>query len=67
MPWSILPQFFGQIHLQYEGYLVSFIAAIFVEIFELITNSVDPAASDHGLHCLPMSLLWDARHKWVNF
>ena len=19
-----------------------------------------------GLHCLPMSLLWDARHKWVN-
>ena len=22
--------------------------------------------SDLGLHCLPMSLLWDARHKWVN-
>ena len=35
------------------------------------TNSVDPdqtphsAASDLGLHCLPVSLLWDARHKWV--
>ena len=35
-------------------------------------NSVDPdqtprsAASDQGLHCLPMSLLWDARLKWVN-
>ena len=35
-------------------------------------NSVDPdqtprsAASDLGLHCLPMSNLWDARHKWVN-
>ena len=35
-------------------------------------NSVDPdqtphsAASDLGLHCLPMSHLWDARHKWVN-
>ena len=34
-------------------------------------QSVDPAqtprsaASDLGLHCLPMSLLWDARHKWV--
>ena len=33
-------------------------------------NSVDPyqtprsAASDLGLHRLPMSLLWDARHKW---
>ena len=22
-------------------------------------------ASDPGLHCLLMSLLWDARHKWV--
>ena len=35
-------------------------------------NSVDPdqmphsAASDMGLHGLPMSHLWDARHKWVN-
>ena len=33
--------------------------------------SVDPdqtprcAASDLGLHCLPMFHLWDARHKWV--
>ena len=23
------------------------------------------AASDLGLHCLLMFLLWDARHKWV--
>ena len=23
-------------------------------------------ASDLGLHCLPMSLLWDARLKWLN-
>ena len=35
-------------------------------------NSVDPdqtpcsASSDLGLRCLPMSLLWNARHKWVN-
>ena len=35
-------------------------------------NSLDPdqkprsAASDLGLHCIPMSPLWDARHKWVN-
>ena len=33
--------------------------------------SVDPdqmpgsAASNLGLHCLPMSHLWDAGHKWV--
>ena len=24
------------------------------------------AASDLGLYCLAMFLLWDARHKWVN-
>ena len=39
---------------------------------ELIANSVDPdqtpssATSDLGLHCLPMSFLWDARLKWDN-
>ena len=44
----------------------------FVEISELNANSVDPdqtlhsAASDLGLHCLPASLLWDARLIWVN-
>ena len=35
-------------------------------------NSVGPdqtprtAASDLGLHCLSMSLLWNARYKWFN-
>ena len=38
----------------------------------LNANRVDPdliprsAESDLCLHCLPMSLLWDAMHKWVN-
>ena len=38
----------------------------------LKANRVDPdqtprsAASDLDLYCLPMSLLWDARHKCVN-
>ena len=42
-----------------------------MEISVINANSVDPdqtsrsAASDLGLHRLPMSLLWDARHKWV--
>ena len=37
----------------------------------LNVNSVDPdqpprvAVSNLGLHCLPMSLIWDTRHKWV--
>ena len=44
----------------------------FIEIPVLYANSVGPdqmprsAASDLGLHCLPMSLLWDARHNWVD-
>ena len=39
----------------------------------MYANSVDPdqtpssAASDQGLHCLPMSLFWDARFIWVNY
>ena len=43
----------------------------FIETLVLSANSVDPdqtphsAASDLLLHCLPMSLLWDTRHKWV--
>ena len=43
----------------------------FIEIPVINANSVDPdqmphsMASDLGLHCLPMSLFWDTRHKWV--
>ena len=43
----------------------------FVEISELHANSEDPdqtprsVSSDLGLHCLSMSLLWDARLEWV--
>ena len=42
----------------------------FVEISALNAKSVDTDQTPHSvesdLHCLPMSLLWDARHKWVN-
>ena len=44
---------------------------LITEIPVLNANSVDPdqtprfAASDLELHCLQMSYLWDARHKWV--
>ena len=43
----------------------------FLEIHVCSAKSVDPdqmphsVASDLGLHCLQMSILWDARHKWV--
>ena len=49
-----------------------FLLPCFIEIPVVNANSVDPdqtpqnAASDLGLHCLQMSLLGDARHKWIN-
>ena len=49
-----------------------FLSCLYLEISVLNTNSVDPdkmthsAVFDLDLHYLPMSLLWDARHKWVN-
>ena len=53
------------------GVWLVFIISCFVEIFEINANSVDPdqtplrsAASDLGQHCLPVSILWDARLKW---
>ena len=45
---------------------------MFYRIPVLNANSVDPddtpfsAASDLGLHCLPIPLLWDTRHEWVS-
>ena len=44
-----------------------------MEITVLNANSVGPdqtprsATSDLGLHGLPMSLLWDARLKWIKY
>ena len=39
----------------------------FIEIPAFNGNRVDPDhMPDMGLHCLPVSLLWDTRHKWVN-
>ena len=54
-----------------SGYL--FLLSCFEEMSELNANSVDPdqtpryAASDLGLHCLLMSLLWDAGLKWFKW
>ena len=41
------------------------------KVAKLFANSVDPdqtphsAASDLGLHCLPITLLWVSRLQWV--
>ena len=47
------------------------IIIVFIAIPVSNANSVDPdqtprsVASDLGLHCLKISLLWDPRQKWV--
>ena len=54
-----------------DVWLVFFILPCFIANPEFHANSVDPdqkpryAASDLGLHCLPISILWDARHKLI--
>ena len=68
---ALLPSLFGPVHFKYKGCLVSFSSPCFIEIPVLNANSVAPdqtprsAASDLGINCLPVSLLWDARHIWV--
>ena len=47
------------------------VLSYFIEISELNSNNVDTdqtsrsVASNLGLYCLPMPLLYDARHKWI--
>ena len=39
----------------------------------LLANNVDPdqtphyVASNLGLHCLPLTLLWGSREEWINY
>ena len=63
---------FGQVHFQFEGCLFCLsVLSFIIEIPVLNANSVDPdqmphfAASDLGLHCLQMCLLWYIRYKYV--
>ena len=54
-----------------RGVWLVFIIPCFIEIPVFNANSVNPdqmprsAASDLGLLCLLMSLVWDARLKWI--
>ena len=60
------------IHYKYKRCLVSlYYFPCFIKSPVFNANSVDPdqtprsAASDLGLHCLPVSLLWEGRRKWL--
>ena len=49
------------------------VSLCFIEIPVFNANIVDPnqtlrsVASDLGLYCLPMSLVWDTRHNWIKY
>ena len=55
---------FGQVNFLYKDVWLVFIVNIFVDISELIANSVGPDQTPRANYLL-MSLLWVARHKWV--
>ena len=69
----------GLFYINYLDRFISNISSVWVVIIVtmfysdsfLNAKSVDPdqtlhsAASELDLHCLPMYILWDARHKWV--
>ena len=72
MPNDFFTSLFGQFHFQLKGMsgvllLLSLLLLLLLEIPAFNANSVDPdqtprsAVSDLGLHCLPVSLLSDAR------
>ena len=72
MPSGLFYYNFGQVHFLYKRCLVIFLLlSYYVEVSEVNANRVDTdqmlhsAASDLGLQCLPMSLVWDARLKCV--
>ena len=52
-------------------WLVFILTIFFIKVPFLNANSADPdqtlrfVASDLGLDCLPLSLLWDAKINWV--
>ena len=62
-------------HFLYKGYLGGVFLSLlcFVEISALNANSVATdqtprsMVSDLDLHCLPVSIVWDAKHKLVKF
>ena len=61
------------VYFQYKESLISFYYYLcFIRSPVFNANSVDSdqmpgsAASDLGLQSLSVSLLWDARHTWVN-
>ena len=55
-----------------RGVWLSLLLPRFIEIPVIYANSEEPdqtprfAASDLGLHCLQMPLLWGGRLKWIN-
>ena len=55
----------GRLHLSFKGCQVSCFILILFRIFP-VRKLCSSAASDLGLLCFPVSILWDARYIWFN-
>ena len=70
--WTLLPSDRSISYIR-GVWLVFIVIMFFLGISELNANNEDPdrtpysSASNLGLDCLPVSLLWEARLKWVKF
>ena len=70
-PPGLFSYLFFQVHLITLNYM-RFSLPLFCLSDSSTANSVDPdqmprsAVSDLGLHCLPMPILLETRHKWVD-
>ena len=51
--WTLLPQLFGPVHLQFNGCLSVFITTMFIEMSVINANSVDPDQSPRSV-----ALIW---------
>ena len=68
MPCGLLYLTLSIDSLKSKGRLVYILSLPFIPVLNAISAAPDQtprsAASDLGLHCLLMSLLYDVRHKW---
>ena len=56
----------GRLHLSFKGCQVSYFILVLFRILFPVSKPCISAASDLGLLCFPVSLLWDVRYIWFN-
>ena len=66
--WAVLHERFRPVHFQYKECLVRFCSMFYSNACpnaKSVNSDQTPRSTTSG-SVLPMSILWDARNKWVN-